>query len=158
MGERTDLSAESAAEEAWLQAEAHRLLVRVRALLAMAESSEFEAEARAFAAKATAMVDEYGIEPALLRFPREPLRIAAIVAELERLQDLLEGYGQEPELWATKSAEWSACLDEYDQVLEAAAAVVQLPVPRLPYGSRRHFRPEDRARIEALIRAKISSH
>lgn len=157
MGERTDSPTGPAAQEAWVQAEAHRLLLRVRALLAMAESSEFEAEARAFATKAAAMADEYGIDPAMLRFPREPLRIAAIVAELDRLQDVLEGYGQEPELWATKSAEWSACLDEYDQVLEAAAEVVHQPIPRLPYGSRRHFRPEDRASIEALIKAKLSS-
>lgn len=145
------------AEEAWRRAEGHRLLVRVRALRAMAESSEFAAEARAFSSKAEAMADEYGIDPALLRFPREPLRVAAIVSELERLQDVLGDYEAENDLWATKSAEWAGCLDEYDLVLEAAAELVQLPVPRLPYGSKRHFRPEERAHIEALIRTKIST-
>ncbi len=146
------------AEEAFRQAEGRRLLVRVRALLAMAESSEFAAEARAFSDKARGLAEEYGIEPALLRFPREPLRVAAIVAELERLQEALEGYDEDTELWATKSAEWSSCLDEYDMVLEAAAELVQLPFPRLPYGCRRHFRPEERAHIEAVIRTKIGSH
>jgi hypothetical protein len=136
--------------------EAHRLLTRVRALLAMAESSEFAAEAAAFAAKATALAEDYGIEPALLAFPREPLRVAVIIAELQRLQRELESYDDgDADLWATKSAEWSACLDEYDLVLEAAAEIVQLPVPRLPYGSRRHFRPDERNYIEELIRQKV---
>lgn len=149
--------ADGAAEEAQRRAEGHRLLVRVRALLAMAESSEFAAEAHAFSDRAGRMAEEYGIEPALLRFPREPLRVAAVVAELERLRDVLEDYEADPGIWATKSAEWSACLDEYDVVLEAAAELVHLPIPRLPYGSRRHFRPDERAHIEALIRTKVSS-
>lgn len=120
----------------------------------MAESSEYTAEAQAFTTKALRLADEHDIPPALLRFPREPLQVAVVVAELQRLQALLETYDGEEDLWATKSAEWSACLDSYDEVLEAAAELVQLPVPRLPYGSRRHFRPEERARIEALIRTK----
>lgn len=130
--------------------------MRVRALLAMAESSEFAAEARAFCDKAGALADAHGIAPALLRFPREPLQVAVIVAELQRLQEVLEAYEADPELWATKSAEWSACLDDYDIVLEAAAELVQRPVPRLPYGSRRHFRPEERTEIEALLRARLA--
>jgi hypothetical protein len=129
--------------------------LRVRALLAMAESSEFAAEARAFGDKAGALARVHGIEPALLRFPREPLKVAVIVAELQRLQAVLEEYEADPDLWETKSAEWSACLDDYDLVLEAAAEVVQRPVPRLPYGSRRHFRPEERTEIEALLRARL---
>jgi len=123
----------------------------------MAESSEFAAEAEAFAGKARALADEHGIDPALLRFPREPLGVATVVAELERLQAVLERYGTDTELWATKSAEWAACLEEYDEVLEAAAELVQLPLPRLPYGSRRRLRPEERARIEALVDAKLTS-
>ena len=137
-------------------AEAHRLLLRVRALLAMAESSEFAAEARAFTEKALGLAGEYDIEPKLLRFPREPLKVAVIVSELERLQGALEAYGEDTASWATKTAEWSTCLDEYDLVLEAAAEVVHLPVPRLPYGCRRHFRPEERAAIEQLISQKVS--
>jgi len=122
----------------------------------MAESSEFAAEARVFCDKAGALADAHGIEPALLRFPREPLQVAVIVAELQRLRTVLERYEADPDLWATKSAEWSACLDDYDVVLEAAAEVVQRPVPRLPYGSRRHFRPEERDEIEALLRARLA--
>lgn len=132
-------------------AEGHRLLVRARALLAMAESSEFAAEASAFADKAMGLADQYGIEPGLLRYPREPLKVAVIVAELRRLQDALEGYRVDTGTWATKTAEWSICLDEYDIVLEAAAEVLQLHVTRLPFGCRRHFRPEERAEIEGLI-------
>ena len=128
--------------------------MRARALLAVAESSEFAAEAQAFLTKAQRLADEHGIPPALLRFPREPLQVAVVIAELQRLQVVLEDYDGAEELWATKSAEWSACLDEYDEVLEAAAELVQLPVRRLPYGSRRHFRPEERATIEALILTK----
>lgn len=136
--------------------EGHRILLRIRALLAMAESSEFAAEADAFSAKAARLADAHGVEPDLLRFPREPLRVAVIVAELRRLQSVIERYEEEAETWATKSAEWSTCLDEYDVVLEAAAEVLQLPVPRLPYGSRRHFRPAERAQIEQLIIQKVS--
>ncbi|HUR23958.1 MAG TPA: DUF2786 domain-containing protein [Acidimicrobiales bacterium] len=128
--------------------------MRVRSLLAVAESSEFTAEAQAFTSKAQRLAAEHGIPPALLRFPREPLQVAVVIAELQRIQTLLEHYDGAEELWATKSAEWSSCLDEYDEVLEAAAELVQLPVPRLPYGSRRHFRPDERAQIEALIRTK----
>jgi hypothetical protein len=117
----------------------------------MAESSQFEAEARAFCEKAGALATAHGLEPALLRFPRQPLQVAVIVAELQRLQAALEAYEADADLWATKTAEWSACLDDYDLVLEAAAEVVQVPVPRLPYGSRRHFRPEERSQIEALL-------
>ncbi len=132
-------------------------MVRVRALLAMADSSEFVAEARAFSDRARRMADEYGIEPELLRFPREPLQVAVVVAELQRLQAELEEHEVEEALWATKTAEWSALLDEYDEVLEAAAGLVQLPIPRLPYGSRRRFRPEERSYIERLIETKASS-
>lgn len=139
------------------EAEEHQLLVRVRALLAVAESSEFAAEARAFHAKAMAMAGRYDIDPGLLRFPREPLRIAVIVAELERLRQVLERYGEDAGTWATKTAEWSDCLDTYDAVLEAAAEVVHLPLHRLPFGSRRHLRPEQRAQIEGLIARKVAS-
>jgi len=34
--------------------------------------------------------------------------------------------------------------------------MVQLPIPRLPYGSRRRFRPEERSYIEQLIETKLS--
>lgn len=129
--------------------------MRVRALLAMAESSEFAAEAKAFCDKAGALAEAHGIEPALLRFPRQPLEVAVIVAELQRLQAVLEEYEADPDLWDTKSAEWSACLDDYDVVLEAAAEIVQRPVPRLPYGCRRHFRAEERSEIEALLHARL---
>lgn len=129
--------------------------MRVRALLSMAESSEFAAEATAFCAKAGALAEAHHIDPALLRFPREPLKVAVIVAELQRIRAVLEGYQADPDLWDTKSAEWSACLDDYDMVLEAAAEVVQKPVPRLPFGCRRHFRPEERSEIEALLRARL---
>jgi len=155
MSEPQQSTATDDAEAAARMAEGHRLLVRVRALLAMAESSEFAAEARAFSEKARAMADEYGIDPSLLLFPREPLRVAVIVGELQRLQSALEEYGEDEGLWATKSAEWSTLLDEYDMVLEAAAEIVQLPIPRLPYGCRRHFRPEERTHIEELVSRKV---
>lgn len=128
----------------------------MRALLAMAASSEFAAEAKAFCEKAGALATAYGIEPALLRFPLEPLQVAVVVSEVQRLRAVLENYAADPALWATKSAEWSACLDDYDLVLEAAAAVVQRPVARLPFGSRRHFRPEERTEIEALLQARLA--
>lgn len=138
-------------------AEGPGLLLTIRALLAMAESSEFGPEAAAFADKARRLADRYDVAPTLLRFPREPLQVAVIVAELERLQAALAGYDEDPGSWATKSAEWSACLDEYDVVLEAAAELLQLPVPCLPYGCRRHFRPEQRAEIEDLVSRKVAT-
>ncbi|MDQ6726301.1 MAG: DUF2786 domain-containing protein [Actinomycetota bacterium] len=144
--------------EARALAEGHRVLMRVRSLLAVAESSAFAAEAAAFTDKAMRLAGAHGIGPELLRFPRESLDVVVIVAELHRLQAALQGYGAGgDDSWATRTAEWSSCLDDYDVVLEAAAEVLQLPIPRLPYGSRRHFRPEQRARIERLISQKVSS-
>lgn len=111
-----------------------------------------------FCEKASALAATHGIAPALLRYPREPLQVAVIVAELQRLRSVLESYEADPAPGATTSAEWSACLDDYDVVLEAAAEVVQRAVPRLPYGSRRHFRPEERTEIEALLRSRLLTH
>lgn len=121
----------------------------------MAESSGFAAEAQAFADKARALAAARRIEPDLLRFPCEPLRVAVVVAELGRLRTALAGYGDDDGSAASRSVEWSTCLDEYDIVLEAAAELVHLPVPRLPYGCRRHFRPAERAQIERLISRKV---
>jgi hypothetical protein len=136
--------------------DAVRLVLRVRALLAMAESSAFTAEAASFAGKAGDLAERHGIDPDLLRFPREPLQVAVVVAELHRLQAALAAHAEETGSWATRTAEWSACLDEYDAVLEAAAEVLQFPVRRLPYGCRRRFRPEDRARIEAAVTERLA--
>ncbi len=148
-----------AEELALAQAEKEELdiLLKVRALLATAESSEYEGEARAFRSKADSLAERYEIEPALLAFPREHLKVAVVMAELRRLKEFLEAYSAEDETWETKTAEWSALLDEYDGVLEVACDILCLPLKRLPYGCRRHFRPDDRAKIEKLIWDRVES-
>jgi hypothetical protein len=133
------------------------VLLKVRALLATAEASEFQGEARSFRDKALSLAARYEIEPALLLYPREDLKVAVVMAELTRLREIIRAYGDEPETWETKSVEWSQLLDEFDGVLEVACDILCLPLRRLPYGCRRHFRPHDRARIEALIEERVTS-
>lgn len=114
----------------------------------------------AFHSKAMNLAERYEIEPALLAFPREDLKVAVVMAEITRLKEIIEAYEDEDETWETKTAEWSALLDEYDGVLEVACDILCLPLKRLPYGCRRHFRPDDRAKIEQLIwdRVTYGSH
>ena len=69
----------------------------------------------------------------------------------------MEAYEAEDETWETKTAEWSSVLDEYDGVLEVACDILCLPLKRLPYGCRRHFRPDARAKIEKLIWDRVTS-
>jgi hypothetical protein len=149
---RTEELARTRAEKEELE-----VLLKVRALLATAESSEFEGETRAFHTKAMSLAGRYDIDPALLAFPREDLKVAVVMAELSRLHEVVQAYEDEEETWETKTAEWSAVLDEYDGVLEVACDILCLPLKRLPYGCRRHFRPNDRAKIETLIWDRVTS-
>jgi hypothetical protein len=129
----------------------------VRALLATAEGSEFEEESRLFYDKAMTLATRHEMEPALLAYPREDLKVAVVMAELGRLREIIEWYTDQEETWETKTAEWSAVLDEYDGVLEVACDILCLPLKRLPFGCRRHFRPHDRAKIEKLIWDRVTS-
>ncbi|MDQ1367931.1 MAG: hypothetical protein QOF20_284 [Acidimicrobiaceae bacterium] len=133
------------------------VLLKVRALLATAESSEFEGETQAFYSKAMSLAERYEIDAELLAFPCEELKVAVVMAELGRLKEIVQAYEDEDETWQTKTAEWSAVLDEYDGVLEVACDILCLPLKRLPYGCRRHFRPNDRAKIEKLIWDRVMS-
>lgn len=126
-------------------------------MLATAESSQYEAEARAFRSKAEALTERNRLDPALLAYPREELKVAVVMAELTRVKKLIEAYEAEDQTWATKTAEWAALLDEFDEVLEVACDVLCLPLNRLPYGCRRHFRPTARARIEALLWERVAT-
>jgi len=148
-----------AEELAQAQAEKEEMdiLLKVRALLATAESSEYDGEATAFRSKADSLAERYEIEPSLLAFPREHLKVAVVMAEISRLKEFLDAYEAEDETWETKTAEWSSLLDEYDGVLEVACDILCLPLKRLPYGCRRHFRPDDRAKIEKLIWDRVNS-
>ncbi len=103
------------------------------------------------------LADRYEIDPELLEYPCEDLKVAVVMAELNRLRDVIRAYEDEDETWVTKTAEWSAVLDEYDGVLEVACDILCLPLKRLPYGCRRHFRPQDRAKIEKLIWDRVTS-
>jgi hypothetical protein len=148
MSIHTDDLADTREEAEWL-----RNVVKVRSLLAMAESSEFAEEAEVYTRKAEALATKYDIDAALLQFPHVPLAIAVVVAELRHLNTQIERYEKDPEIWDTKTAEWSQLLDEYDEALEQAADWLQVPLRPLLTGSRRHFRPADRAHIEGLLAA-----
>jgi hypothetical protein len=133
------------------------ILLKVRALLATAESSEFEEESQVFHAKAMMLAERHEIDADLLAYPREDLKVAVVMAELNRLREIVDWYTAQDETWETKTAEWSSLLDEYDGVLEVACDILCLPLKRLPYGCRRHFRPHDRAKIEKLIWDRVTS-
>ncbi len=132
-----------------------RILRKVRGLLATAESSDYEAEVEAFGAKARSMIAQYEIEPMLLDFPRESLKVAVVLSEMKRVKEWLVAYEDEPETWPTKTVEWGQLLEEYDSILEVAAEVMDMPLKKLPYGCVRHFRPEERARIERTILERV---
>jgi hypothetical protein len=133
------------------------ILLKVRALLATAESSEFEDESRVFHAKAMMLAERHEIEESLLAYPREDLKVAVVMAELTRLRAIVQWYTDQDETWETKTAEWSSLLNEYDGVLEVACDILCLPLKRLPYGCVRHFRPHDRAKIEKLIWDRVET-
>lgn len=145
-------------EEARIEALEITVLRKVRALLATAESSEYEPEARAFAEKAMSLATEFGIEPQLLEYPRESLKVAVVMAELQRIKADLKRFDDDPSTWPTKTAEWAAALDEYDDVLAAAANVMDMTLPKLPYGVRRHLRPPERERIERMIWERVAAN
>lgn len=128
----------------------------MRGLLATAESSDYEPEVVAFAAKARSMIAKYEIEPMLLDFPRESLKVAVVISEMQRVKEWLVAYEDEPETWPTKTVEWGQLLDEYDSILEVAAEVMDMPLKKLPYGCVRHFRPAERTRIERAIQERVS--
>lgn len=134
-----------------------RLLLKARALQAMADSSEYGPERAMFTAKARALADRHGFELELLDFSREPLRVAVVIAEIRRMKDVIGDFKDDPEWWATKSAEWSDSLNEYDEVLEMAADLFNVPVHRIPWGSQRHFRPAERAQIEQVVWWRVAT-
>ena len=135
-----------------------RLLLKARALQAMADSSEYTPERDAFTAKARALASEHGFEPELLDFPREPLRVAVVAGELRRLKEVIGEFERDPAWWAAKSTEWSDSLNQYDELLEMAADLFNVPVHRIPWGSRRHFRAEERARREQVIWSRLTTN
>jgi len=152
-----DVAADIAAKaEARREAEELRILLKVRALLATAESSEFEPERQMFAKKALAMADEYQIEPELLDFPKESLKVAVVMAELRRVKDVLIQYEEHPDDWPEKSVEWGEILIEFDGILEMACEVLDMPLKRLPYGCVRHFRPVERDHIEQTLWERVA--
>lgn len=132
-----------------------RIVLKVRALRATAAFSDNEAEIAAFSTKAAALAELHGIPAELLDFPGESLRVTMLMTELRQAQEAIAGYHASEDLWDTKSAEWSDLLDHYDALLEVAADELNLPIPVLPYGSRRHFRPAEREQIETLLYRRI---
>ena len=145
----TEEGAQIKSEAEWLKA-----VLKVRSLLAVASSSPYEEETSAYQTKAQRMADDFGIRSELLEFPEAPLEVVIVGAELRRIyrkmivaEDMSEG-GNE-----SKSAEWAALILEYDKALEVAAYMLDVPVPRLPDGYKRRFRPEDQAHIEDLMAA-----
>jgi hypothetical protein len=151
------MSAQAAETERLTDAQELRLLLKARALQAMADSSEFAFEKTIFTAKARALAARYGFELELLDFSREPLRVAVVIAEVRRMKEVIGDFQDDPDWWATKSAEWSESLNEYDEILEVAADLFNVPVHRIPWGSRRHFRPAERAQIEQVVWWRVAT-
>ncbi|MEA2703035.1 MAG: hypothetical protein QOD63_980 [Actinomycetota bacterium] len=144
----TEEGAQIKSEAEWLKA-----VLKVRSLLAVASSSPYEEEKAAYNNKAGRMATEFGIRPELLEFPEAPLEVVIVGAELRRLYRKMIAYEADPENRETKTAEWAGMILEYDKALEVAAYMLDVPVPRLPDGYKRRFRPEDQAHIEDLMAA-----
>ena len=144
----TEEGAQIKSEAEWLKA-----VLKVRSLLAVASSSPYEEETAAYNNKAGRMASEFGIKAELLEFPEAPLEVVIVGSELRRLYRKMVAHEDFLENHETKSAEWAQLILDYDKALEVAAYMLDVPVPRLPDGYKRRFRPEDQAHIEDLMSA-----
>ena len=109
------------------------VLLKVRALLATAESSEFEGETQAFYSKAMSLAERYEIDEELLAFPREDLKVAVVMAELGRLKEVVQAYEDEDET-GKQDGRVVGHSRRVRRCPGSGLDLLCLPLKRLPYG------------------------
>ena len=92
-------------------------------------------------------VDEW-----LLEAPGADLDIVIIGAQLRRLNTIMAGYSKFTRIeYEDQTREWTDFIRQYDATLEVACGMLNVPLPMLPGGVVRRFRPEAQLHIEKLI-------
>lgn len=138
---------ETRAEAEWL-----KTVVRIRAMLAQAQSSTYPQEIEVYTKKARQWAARYEVDEWLLESPGADLDIVIIGAQLRRLNTIMAGYSKFTRIeYEDQTREWTDFIRQYDATLELACGILNIPLPVLPGGVVRRFRPEAQRHIERLI-------
>ncbi|MEA2717240.1 MAG: hypothetical protein QOI99_1557 [Actinomycetota bacterium] len=139
-------------DEARAEAEWLKMVVRVRAMLAQAQSSTYPQEVEVYTRKAMSLAKRYEIDEWLLEAPGADLDIVIVGAQLRRLNTIMAGYAKFTRIeYEDQTREWTDYIRQYDATLEVATELLNIPLPVLPTGVPRRFRPEAQLHIEKLM-------
>ncbi len=143
----TDDEEEARAEAEWL-----KIVVRIRAMLAQAQSSTYPQEIEVYEKKAAQLAKRHEVDEWLLEAPGADLDIVIIGAQLRRINTIMAGYSKFTRIeYEDQTREWTDCIRQYDATLELATELLNLPLPVIPNGVVRRFRPEAQRHIEKLM-------
>jgi hypothetical protein len=139
-------------EEARSEAEWLKIVVRIRAMLAQAQSSTYPEEIQVYTRKAAQLAKRHEVDEWLLEAPGADLDVVIIGAQLRRLNTIMAGYSKFTRIeYEDQTREWTDCIRQYDATLELATEMLNIPLPVIPNGVVRRFRPEAQLHIEKLM-------
>ena len=139
-------------EEARSEAEWLKMVVRILAMLAQAQSSTYPQEIEVYNKKAAQLAKRHEVDEWLLESPGADLDIVIIGAQLRRLNTIMAGYSKFTRItYEDQTREWTDYIRQYDATLELATEMLNIPLPVLPNGVPRRFRPEAQRHIEKLL-------
>ena len=143
----TDDQEEARAEAEWL-----KTVVRIRAMLAQARSSTSPQEIEVYTRKAMSLATRHEVDEWLLESPWMDLDLVIVGAQLRRLNTIMAGYSKFTRIeYEDQTREWTDFIRQYDATLEVATEMLNIPLPVLPGGVPRRFRPEAQRHIENLM-------
>jgi hypothetical protein len=139
-------------DEARAEAEWLKTVVRIRAMLAQALSSTYPEEIEVYNKKAMSLAKRHEVDEWLLESPATDLDLVIVGAQLRRLNTIMAGYSKFTRIeYEDQTREWTDFIRQYDATLEVATELLNIPLPVLPGGVPRRFRPEAQRHIENLM-------
>ena len=121
-------------------------------MLAQAQSSTYPQEIAVYEKKAAQLAKRHEVDDWLLESPGTDLDMVIIGAQLRRLNTIMAGYSKFTRIeYEDQTREWTDFIRQYDATLEVACGMLNIPLPMLPGGVVRRFRPEAQLHIEKLI-------
>ncbi len=139
-------------DEARAEAEWLKTVVRIRAMLAQAQSSTYPQEIEVYTKKAMSLAQRHEVDEWLLESPGMDLDLVIVGAQLRRLNTIMAGYSKFTRIeYEDQTREWTDFIRQYDATLEVATEFLNIPLPVLPGGVPRRFRPEAQRHIENLL-------
>ncbi len=121
-------------------------------MLAQAQSSTYPQEIQVYEKKAAQLAKRHEVDEWLLEAPGADLDIVIIGAQLRRLNTIMAGYSKFTRIeYEDQTREWTDYIRQYDATLEVACGMLNIPLPMLPGGVVRRFRPEAQLHIEKLL-------